>query len=236
MGQSVQGKILYEMQQGIYRDAKRLPRENELAEQMHISRTQLRDSLAQLEREGYISRRQGIGTIINRHVLQLGIRMDLEVEFCEMVQVSGFEPSVRVVCVEERFADAAAAERLGIAEGAPLLYAARVVMADGRPVIFCEDCISCAIIKDINYVQEELHAPIFEFLRHRCGADVYMDLTEVHAVPADARLAALLCVEEGTALLHMDEVDYDIEGRPVLHAMQYYVDGVIRHSLMRRKF
>ena len=55
------------MRDGAYANCERLPRESVLAEKMGISRTQLRDILASLEREGFITRRHGVGTIINRH-------------------------------------------------------------------------------------------------------------------------------------------------------------------------
>ena len=63
-----------------------------------------------------------------------------------------------------------------------------------------------------------------------------MDLAEVRAVAADEALSALFGITMGTPLLSVDEVDFDIDGRPVLCAKQYYIDGVIKHTLMRRKF
>ena len=38
-----------------------------------------------------------------------------------------------------------------------------------------------------------------------------------------------------TPLLYMDEVDYDVAGRPILYARQFYADGIIRQTLMRKK-
>ena len=48
---NVQERLLYEMRSGCFKDCDRLPRESLLAEALSISRTQLRDSLAELERE-----------------------------------------------------------------------------------------------------------------------------------------------------------------------------------------
>ncbi len=73
--QTVRMRLLREMKEGVYRYSNMLPREEVLAERLEISRTQLRDSLAQLEREGFISRRQGVGTVINRHVLAVKVRL-----------------------------------------------------------------------------------------------------------------------------------------------------------------
>ena len=81
---TIRAQLLSAMKGGIYANASRLPRESVLAELLGISRTQLRDILASLEREGFITRRHGVGTIINRHVLNANCRMDIEVEFLDM--------------------------------------------------------------------------------------------------------------------------------------------------------
>ena len=93
--QSVRSRLLREMKEGAYRYSGKLPPEGVLAERLNISRTQLRDSLAQLEREGFISRHQGVGTVINRHVLAVKVRMDMEIEFMEMISRS---PATNRVC------------------------------------------------------------------------------------------------------------------------------------------
>ena len=74
-------KLLREMKSGEFSQCEKLPRELDLAKQLGISRNHLREVLAQLEREGFITRLHGVGTIINHHVLQVKNRMDIEVEF-----------------------------------------------------------------------------------------------------------------------------------------------------------
>ena len=74
---TIRAQLLSDMREGRYAACERLPRESVLAEKLGISRTQLRDVLASLEREGFITRRHGVGTIINRHVLNAHTRMDI---------------------------------------------------------------------------------------------------------------------------------------------------------------
>lgn len=231
---SVQKRLLYEMRYGAFRDCARLPRESTLAAEMDISRTQLRDSLAELEREGFISRRQGLGTIINRHVLNVPVRMDIEIEFMEMVRRSGKEPAVKLVKVSSVLS-AAAAAKLGIGKTDEMLFVSRIVTADGKPVIYCEDFIPKAFINDRDYSDADLEKPIFGFLKDHCRKDAYLDVTEIRPAAAKSSVAARLGVPEGTPLLFMDEVDYDFEGLPVMYSRQFYVDGVIAHKVVRRK-
>lgn len=234
--QSVRSRLLREMKDGAYRYSGKLPPEGVLAERLNISRTQLRDSLAQLEREGFISRHQGVGTVINRHVLAVKVRMDMEIEFFEMIEQSGSTPSLLLSEHEIVPADALVSERLAVAEGESVLRVVRLIGADGKPAIYCEDYISTALIKKKDFPPEELEKPIFSFLKKFCSLEPHMDLTEVRPAVADAALSELFRVPQGTPLLYLDELDYDKEGMPMLYSPQYYIGGVIQHTLMRMKF
>ena len=226
--------LLQAMQTGEYAHSDRLPRESVLAEKLGISRTQLRDILASLEREGFITRRHGVGTIINRHVLEAQTRMDIEVEFLDMIRQSGCEPAVAFVRVADGEADAKIAGQLQIPEGTPIIRIARLCTADGKPAIYCEDVVEKALAKG-NYTIQDFKLPIFHFLQRFCGIYPYLDLTDVRPAVADAALAEIFQVPMGTPLLNMDEVDYDIDGHPVFCSNEYFVDGIFRHTVMRKK-
>ena len=52
---------------------------------------------------------------------------------------------------------------------------------------------------------------------------------------ASGDLAEVFQVPEGTPLLSMDEVDYDIDGAPVFVSREYFADGIFRHTVLRKK-
>ena len=62
-----------------------------------------------------------------------------------------------------------------------------------------------------------------------------MDLTQLHAVAADQTVAEALQVPEGTPLLNMEEVDYDIHGNVVFYSVQYFVDEFFEQTVLRKK-
>ena len=62
-----------------------------------------------------------------------------------------------------------------------------------------------------------------------------MDITDIRPLAATGDIAERLRVGSGTPILFMDEVDYDFDGVPVMYARQYYIDGVIKHTVTRRK-
>ena len=231
---TIRAQLLASMKNGEYASSERLPRESVLSERLGISRTQLRDILASLEREGFITRRHGVGTIINRHVLNVQTRMDIEVEFLDMIRQSGHQAAVAFVRVSDGTADAKIADQLKIPEGTPIIHIARLCTADEKPAIYCEDVIEKAIAKG-NYTLKDLKLPIFHFLQQFCGVNAYMDLTDVRPAAADAALSEIFRVPIGTPLLNMDEVDFDIDGKPVFCSREYFVDGIFRLTVMRKK-
>lgn len=234
--QSVRARLLHEMKDGVYRCSNMLPREDVLAKRLDISRTQLRDSLAQLEREGFINRRQGVGTMINRHVLAVRVRMDMEIEFMDMIAQSGYTPSLLLSKHETVPAAENVAARLAIPKGDAVLLAVRLIGADGVPAIYCEDYIPLSLVKRTDFPEKSLEEPIFSFLKTYCDLEPHMDITEVQPAVADARLADVFHTTEGAPLLYLDELDYAKEGMPILYSPQYYIGGVIKHTLLRMKF
>ena len=110
---SIRAQLLTAMREGEYAHCDRLPRESVLSERLGISRTQLRDILASLDREGFITRRHGVGTVINRHVLGAQAGMDIEVEFMDMIRQSGRTPGLAFVRAAELPADDRIAAKLG---------------------------------------------------------------------------------------------------------------------------
>lgn len=231
---TIRSQLLANMKNGIYANEERLPRESVLAETLGISRTQLRDILASLEREGFITRRHGVGTIINRHVLDAQGRTDIEVEFLDMIRQSGHSPAIAFVNHREDIADAHIAQQLGICEGDPIIRVTRLCTADGTPAIYCEDILAQSLIQQ-PYTKEDLYAPIFYFLREFCGVFAYMDLTDIRPTIADAHLSEVFQIPEGSPLLQMDELDYDIDGKPIFCSREYFADGIFRHTVMRKK-
>lgn len=231
---SIRTQLLSAMREGEYAHCDRLPRESVLSEKLGISRTQLRDILASLDREGFITRRHGVGTVINRHVLGAQARMDIEVEFMDMIRQSGHTPGVAFVRAAEGASDEKAAGQLGIPVGTPVLKISRLCTADGRPAIYCEDIVEKAKLRH-PYTEAELRQPIFDFLQSVCGLSSYLDLTDLRPVAADAFLSGIFQLPEGTPLLNMDEVDYDIDGAPVFVSREYFADGIFRHTVLRKK-
>jgi len=235
LSEEVTQMLLNEIRNGRYSNVKRLPPEVILAQELGVSRNLLRDCLTSLEREGFISRKHGVGTVINKHVLNVTTRMDLEVEFLTMVERAGYEARIAKVNIYKELCSKEVADKLDIKEKDLVYRVERIITADERPAIFCIDHIALNLIKKENYDETRLKRPIFDFLEVECETWVYLDLTQVKAVLADGRLSDRLKVDKGSPLLYMDETGYDFYGKPVLYSQEYYVEGILKHTVLRKK-
>ena len=131
-------------------------------------------------------------------------------------------------------ADEKVAKKLGIEEEMPLVCICLLCTADGKPAIYAEDYIDKRHLK-VDYEKQEHNYIVFEFLRKFCNEEAYMDLTELHPVVADKKLAEIFELSEGTPLLNMEETDYDIKGVPIFYSKQYFVDEYIQHTVLRKR-
>ena len=84
--------LLEELRTGRYAQADRLPAEVDLAAELGVSRTVIRDALSEMERAGYIERVRGIGTVVNRSVLGLRSRLDQKLEYYPLIRSFGSYP------------------------------------------------------------------------------------------------------------------------------------------------
>ena len=77
----------------------RIPSETELATELGVSRTTIRDALSRLENEGSIYRKQGAGTFVNEPGLQIKSRLEEMWSYEEVLRDHGYTPSIRVVAI-----------------------------------------------------------------------------------------------------------------------------------------
>ena len=227
--------LLHEIQAGEFSESDSLPPEVELAERFGVSRNIVRECLARLEREGWVTRKHGVGTLINKIVAQVSTRLDLNYELSQTLELSGKRAGTSLGVSQTVGAGRELAEYLKIAEGDPVLRVPRTISADGKPAIFCVDYIAEKLIQNHSYTQADLEPPIFQFLERFCGAAVETNLAELRAMPLTEEAAGALNLPLTCALLFLGEVGFDLRSNPILYSEEYFIDRVIRHMIVRKK-
>ena len=219
-------RLLEELRDGIYAAAAQLPSELELAEALGVSRTVVRDALSELERDGYLERVRGIGTLVNRDVLMVENRMDQKLEVNKMIRASGRVPHSDNLMVTRETATPELMERLALdpEEEHTLVFVRRRVLADETPVLYSTDILPLALFGGKRLDAIDFSRPIFEIVEQHCRVEVAETLTTLHAVMGTPGIRRQLGVRPDQALLQLDEICYSRTCKPVLCCQTCYTD------------
>lgn len=227
-------RLIDELREGEYATCTRLPAELELAERFGVSRSVIRDVLANLEHAGFIKRGRGIGTIIHRDIVELPGRLDIKLEYYELVRGAGYTPSSDSLRLYEAPADEVLAERLAVDVGSTLLVCEKRILASGRPVIYSIDHLPQRLFAGVDYRALDWGGPVFDLLEQHCGVLVDTDIAKISATNATPWIREMLQAAPEEALLFVDEVGYYKLSRPILQTYGYYTN-FFGFTMLRKK-
>lgn len=210
-----------------------LPSETELARQLGVSRPTVRNALQSLEEEGLITRRRGVGTLINPHVARVRLTLNRVVGFWDMIRDAGHEPTLAYTRLREAPADIELASRLECEPGDILVLIERLFLADGEPAIAVTERIPRAELRS-PVSADEVAESIFVFAQQHAKHSIDHTVVEIVPVVADSELSSLLSVEPGSALLHLIETCYSRDNDLLMVSSVHVVDRFIRFRLVRR--
>ena len=188
-----------------------LPGEAELMTSYRASRATVRAALALLRTEGLIERTQGVGT----HAVLAPVKTSLREAHgvIKPARDSMFNQRMRPRELDRSLvaAPGAVAERLEIDAGTPCLRLEYVALLNEEPIALAT-----------NYVRfpaaDKLRDTPFVSDWYRLLADAGVALSDSEFVfdceSADASLAAALGIREGAPLISMEQIIYDLDGRP----------------------
>jgi GntR family transcriptional regulator len=222
-------ELLAELLDGTYSTGIELPSEDELAERWGVNRATVREAVGNLVEAGYLTRRQGSGTFVaatppRRHALEMSV------SYTSMIREAGMEPGLTIVDQEEQAASEEEAEALRLQPGEALLWVERIRTADGRPLVYSFDRLPKRFAPD---GVDGLGGSLYQLLE-RGGHPVQGASARLVPAVAGERLADLLEVEVGTPLLHIDQVDLDADGRPVMLSAEWHVADAFELHINRR--
>ena len=219
--QRVQQALVDEIQRGGRPAGSRLPPERALAEHFGVSRVTLRRALDELSAAGVVTR-SGTGWVVASGAI--GEPPNELMSFSEMAASRGLEPGGRTLDRVVRAATLDEAEALGLAPGASLFELERLRTMDGVPILIDRTRIPLSIAPGLDDLDLD-RASLYGVLEERYGVRPTRARFTVEAVPADARRAGLLGLEEGQPLLRCQQQTEDESGRQIeLCEMVYRFD------------
>ena len=176
----------------------RLPPERELCELLDVSRTSLRQALADLEDRGLITRHQGRGTFVTRPRLDADVSGFFSV--ADAMRSRGITLTTRVIEATVVDANERLSQEMGIVVGAPLLKLQRLRSADGEPIVLEMSFLPLAILPGLEGADFERRS-LYDILREDHGRFVATASETLEPVILTAHEATLLGVSRGLPAL-----------------------------------
>ncbi|GAA1322615.1 GntR family transcriptional regulator [Nonlabens tegetincola] len=196
-----------------------LPGEHRLCEHYGVSRTVVRQALAQLEHEGYVERVKGKGTFVSRPRTSESLAHTL-VGLFEDVSRRGGQVRSDVLRHERSHATGDVAAALELSVGDPVVVLQRLRYVDGEPWSFTTtwmpEQIGAATLGS-DFTERSL----YQFLAQH-GVVAARGIRSAEAAVASAEQAKHLGVAPGSALLRLRSVSRDAQDRPIEHFVAYH--------------
>lgn len=228
-------RIIDELTGGDFAASSILPSENDLAERYGVSRSVIRDAMSNLEREGFLQRMRGIGTVVHRDIINMKARLDWKLEYAELIRSLGHTPSVDGVTVHTEPASETLARQLQIDPGETVYVCEKRVLADARPVIYSIDRVPARLFEDSPPTPADWQQPVFDLLEAKLGFDVDTDIATVSATLGPAHVRHSLDLSPEEALLFIDEVGFYRLTHPVFQSFAYYTN-FFQFSMLRKRW
>jgi GntR family transcriptional regulator len=226
--------LLSLIENGTYEPGEQLPSQSELAAQLGISRPTLREALLNLEQDGLIVLKHGVGTFVApgyAHRLESGLER-LE-SILELAERQGMQLEFRNLEVREEPATPELASGLGVAPDALLTTIRRVIVADGTPVAYMVDIVPATVLAAAD-IDDSFNGSVLDLMRQKLGVESARAVAEIVAINVNDFLASKLSVPTGQALLLLEELVYADDGSILDFSRNYFVPEYFRFRVLRR--
>lgn len=200
-----------QFESGTFSPGQKLPSENELANQLNISRMTLRSALQKLEMNAYIEIKRGVGTFfVGLPQKRFDTGIERLVSISDVMRERGHVPGTKEVTVTAGFADDSVAKDLGLKVGDPVTIVNRVRTMDGIPVIYDSSIFPVHILPQA-VTAEEIGESLFAYIVEKKKLDITHAIARLVPAMADDFLAEKLCVEKGTLLIQLQQTHYILQ-------------------------
>lgn len=203
--------ILDDITRSKWKPGDRLPPERELQETFGVSRATIRSALDLLERDGYVVRTHGVGTVVGRVKIQPDINR--LTSFTEDLQARGLKAGSVTLDVSLAAPTADVAEAFGITELDKVWHVQRLRFADEEAV----GVHQLFIPPYLEFAPGALQAmdSYYALLEANHAIEPFRAVERFTATIADEEQARLLGAPIGAPLLAIRRITYDTRQRPI---------------------
>jgi len=204
--------LLDQIQQGLLKPGERLSAERDLAADLGVSRSTVRQALASLEDAGEVRRvpGRGGGTFIRGRKVERDLSKVVGVP--ALLRAQGMTSGSRIVSTGMVVADEETCTALGLAPGSYVLDVVRIRLADGAPISL--EHVRLPAERFPRLLDLPLGGSLYDLLAEHYETDPGEAEERIEVAPASADEASILATEPGAPLLSIRRTTCDADGVP----------------------
>jgi GntR family transcriptional regulator len=224
--------------QGTVASGQQLPSETNLALEFGVSRITIRQALGHLSSEGYVDRRQGIGTFVAPRRLPIQHDLSLDNSWRERLMEQGYKPVSRVIEVglPDGVPSEVAARLPDLTPSllsSPLAYFKRLQCVDDEPIGMSESWVPLSIAPEVHK-EPLIDGSLSSTLHERYGLRPAVVDNVVEAVLATATEAHVLQTFVDVPLFALTSLSRHRNGAVVHVSRTAWVAGRVRFHYLHR--
>lgn len=208
-----------------------LPSETEFAKTLGVSRNTLREAYIELENEGVIIRRHGIGTFVS-HSRVIRDSLNDFAPFSQLIHDSGFTPAFETISIIEVVPPNEVNTAFLNPPDVQVCLIKRVVRADGQPVMYIEDYIN-PICGSENLVWDSFDGNMVMFLSTSLNTPLHHIRSQIRAAALHPEFSKYLELESGTPILYVRSTIFKEDNQPVAFSRIYFNSNIVEMNTVR---
>ena len=231
--------LLSRITEEIYPAGSQLPTENELADELNVSRSTVRTAIFKLEDRKIIHRKPGVGTYVTENI-NISNPLNEFIEFSHLIEENGFKSGYIHISSEIIIPDEGIRHELQLGEDDQILKIKKVFTANQDPIIFVINHIPFWLIQDKitenQALKPELTRDFKSFFEEVCEQQVSFFISQVRAeifenIGAPEEMDVY---EANTPTLIINQTGYNKTNRPIINTQEYHPGNWMTFNIIRR--
>lgn len=213
-----------------YQDGKILPNEVDLAKDLAISRSTLRQAINKLVFEGLLIRKKRVGTKVNK--LHVTSKSNNWLSFSQEMKLRGIKIKNFELHVTWVYPDETIAKFFAIKTDRRVLKMERLRGSMDEPFVYFVSYFHPRVGMTGD---EDFKMPLYELLETEHAVVATLSKEEISALEAETQIAEKLRISVGSAVLMRKRFVYDQVDRPIEYNLGYYKAKSFTYTLESRR-